>query len=228
MDWLFLLTEGLGGAGMLDPWGGWGWRSGHDCGPHTLEFSVLASWGACEGNPLLASLSVCRRQLLPACHACPAVAALTAPTHCLHAPSTDGTTTQADGECTDEKWALDIVTDVASSIQLDPALLELISCKPNPDFVSSNRFSTSSSSTVQLRRQLLQEEGSCTNPAYLLELGVVLDPTLDAEEYRCGHSVMHVQAGDGFGVVWCGAAFYSSLIDPSPAPNRTWPSCVWT
>jgi len=102
----------------------------------------------------------------------------------------------------DVQWARDIVAAIATDIGLDPALLELTSCKPNPAFVSGGSSAAASSSSTA--RQLLQD-GSCTNPAYLLEMGVALDPLLDAEEYRWVHSMGVVS-----GALWRGVSSSSS------------------
>jgi len=129
--------------------------------------------------------------------------------------STADTTTQAEGDCTDKQWAADVVANIATGVGLDPALLELRSCKPNPDFVSSGSTTTISSSTVQLRQ--LQQGGSCNNPAYLLEMDVVLGPSLDAEEYRWAMAL----------VVVCLCPSAAALLHPSPATDLSKP-WTWT
>jgi len=85
---------------------------------------------------------------------------------------------------------LGTAAEVAVGIGLEADLLVLISCKPNPNFSSTSSTSSTSNSTDASAttnddvKQLLQA-AVCSNPPFLLRMGVSLDPTLSSKMYRC-------------------------------------------
>jgi len=70
-----------------------------------------------------------------------------------------------DGDCSTKGWALDAVTDIGSELGLEPGEVQIASCVRG----------TSAS----------PELGTCDEPAYILNIVIVLNPSLDAEESRC-------------------------------------------
>jgi len=79
-----------------------------------------------------------------------------------------------DGDCSTKEGALDAVAEIGLELGLDPGEVQIASCT---------------------RGTSATEQGTCDDPAYILNVAVFLDPSLDAEESRCVSQA-----------TWCGAA----------------------
>jgi len=69
-----------------------------------------------------------------------------------------------DGDCSTKEWALDAVAEIGLELGLEPGEVQVASC---------------------VRGTSATEQGTCDDPAYILNVAVILDPSLKAEESRC-------------------------------------------
>jgi len=69
-----------------------------------------------------------------------------------------------DGDCSTKEWALDAVAEIGLELGLESGEVQVASC---------------------VRGTSAIDQGTCDDPAFILNVAVVLNPSLDAEESRC-------------------------------------------
>jgi len=93
---------------------------------------------------------------------------------------------ESGSDCSDAAWAQELRQKVEERLDAEAGSIVILSCITDPT-AAATAATTSSSSSSSIRgplRRLLQQ-GTCSKPAYSLNLGVKLDRSVDVEKRRC-------------------------------------------